>query len=135
MSEYSYQTVVPIRFRDIDSMGQVNNAVYVTYLEQARRNYFADILDLRLKFVDTVLAHLSMDYCAPIDGENDVVIEMCVSSLGSSSIGMEYEIKDGDTVAATAKTVQVTIDDETGDSRELPEEWRARIEAYKGLAD
>lgn len=133
MPEFSYRTVVPVRFRDIDVLGHVNNAVYATYLEQARRDYFADVLDCRLEMVDIVLAHLSVDFRTPIDGKNDVVIAMSVPTLGESSIPMEYQVRHGDAVAATAETVLVAIDGESESSRELPAEWRDRIEAYEGL--
>jgi acyl-CoA thioester hydrolase len=32
-----------VRFRDVDAMGHVNNAVYSTYLEQARIAYLKPI--------------------------------------------------------------------------------------------
>lgn len=126
MSEFSYRTSLQVRFQGLDAMGHVNNSVYATYLEQARRDYFVDVLDLRLEVVDTVLASISIDFCAPIDG--DVTIAMCVSSIGSSSITMEYEVRDGE-------TVQIVIDRETGESRTIPDEWRETIESYEGLSD
>lgn len=135
MSEFSYRTGLQVRFRDLDAMGHVNNAVYATYLEQARRDYFVDVLDLRLEVVDTVLASISIDFCAPIDGDGDVTISICVSSIGSSSIEMEYEVRDGETVAATGETVQVVIDRETGESRTIPDEWREKLESYEELSD
>ena len=33
--------VEKVRFRDLDPMGHVNNAVFLTYLEQARVAFFA----------------------------------------------------------------------------------------------
>jgi acyl-CoA thioester hydrolase len=36
MTGYETEVEIPVRYRDIDSLGHVNNAVYITYLEQAR---------------------------------------------------------------------------------------------------
>jgi len=44
----TYTTDIDVRFRDIDAMGHVNNAVYATYIEQARTEYFRDVLDADL---------------------------------------------------------------------------------------
>jgi len=43
----TYTTEIDVRFRDIDAMGHVNNAVYATYIEQARTEYFRDVLRRR----------------------------------------------------------------------------------------
>jgi len=130
-------TEIGIRFRDIDAMKHVNNAVYATYLEQARAEYARDVLDLDLDEVDTVLATLSIDYRAPLElSDSPVEVRLTVSDLGESGIPMEYELRGNggsDPLAATAETVQVAFDRETGDSRPLPDAWRDRIAAYHGL--
>lgn len=36
-----YETHIPLRWGDMDSYGHVNNATFITYLEQARVNAFA----------------------------------------------------------------------------------------------
>ena len=63
MSEFS--TDIQVRFRDIDAMGHVNNAVYATYVEQARTEYFEEILEEGLDAVSTVLASLELSYERP----------------------------------------------------------------------
>lgn len=129
-----YLVDLAVRFRDIDAMGHVNNAVYATYLEHARARYFRDVVGASLVDADTVLAHLSLDYRAPIDLEDETVtVALTVPRLGTSSIPMEYELLVGDEVAATAESVQVVFDRETGTSRPIPEDWRAAIEADQGL--
>ena len=125
--DYDYEMAADVRLRDIDFMGHVNNAVYATYLEEAREAYFRDVVGVSLTDVGTVLATLEIDYARPIEAESDVTIALRVPELGTSSLPMEYEIRtDGDR-AATARTVQVLVDRETGDSRPIPAEWRTRI--------
>ena len=62
MTDFEYETELQVRFRDLDAMGHVNNAVYATYLEQARVDYYADVLGVGLDDIDTVLVNLEIDY-------------------------------------------------------------------------
>ena len=128
--EYQFQTEFRVRFRDIDAMGHVNNAVYSTYLEQARADFFREVLGETLSEVGSVLASLSIDFRAPVEGDDVVTVALGVPELGTSSIPMRYEIRREDgVVAATAETVQVVYDREAGSSMPIPEAWREAIES------
>ena len=35
MAPYKFSTTIEVRFKDVDSLGHVNNAVYLTYFEIA----------------------------------------------------------------------------------------------------
>jgi len=131
MTAFSYSTDIQTRYRDIDGMGHVNNAVYVSYLESARQGYYRDVIGERLDRVDTVVARLAVEYEASIELEQHVEVLVGVDRLGTSSIDMHYEIRaDGD-LAATAETTQVVIDGETGSSTPIPDAWRTEIEANR----
>ena len=40
MAPYKFSTTIEVRFKDVDSLGHVNNAVYLTYFEIARFHYW-----------------------------------------------------------------------------------------------
>ena len=122
-----YTTEIQVRFRDFDPMRHVNNALYVTYLEQARASFYDEVVGVPLAEVDTVLAQLEMSYEKAIDEVDSVTVELSVGELGESSIPMAYEIRAGETRYATGRTVQVYIDRETGDSRRIPDRYRERL--------
>jgi acyl-CoA thioester hydrolase len=127
---YEFVADIQVRFRDLDPMDHVNNAVYASYLEQARSAYFDEVLEESLAAVDTVLASLTIDFHAPIRPGDDASVAVTVPELGDASIPMEYEVRRGDgTVAATATSVQVAYDRETESSRPVPDAWREAIEA------
>jgi acyl-CoA thioester hydrolase len=126
-----YVTRLQVRFRDIDSMGHVNNAVYATYLEQARADYYVDVLGRRLHEVSTVLVSLQIDYRQPIEWGEDVVVALAVAELGESSIPTEYEVRSDGDLAATAETVQVRVD-EAGNATRIEDEWRERMREASG---
>ncbi|WP_255167281.1 acyl-CoA thioesterase [Natrononativus amylolyticus] len=134
MSEFTYEADIDVRLRDVDFMGHVNNAVYATYLEQAREQYFREVLGESLVDTDTVLANLTIDYVRPIQADQTVTVALTVPELGNSSLPIEYEVRaDGERVA-TARTVQVIVDRESGESRPLSESWRERIATHRNEA-
>ncbi|PSQ27314.1 acyl-CoA thioesterase, partial [Halobacteriales archaeon SW_10_68_16] len=55
-------------------MGHVNNAVYATYLEQARIEYIQDVVEGEALAVGAVLADLHVDYERPIEYGETVVV-------------------------------------------------------------
>jgi acyl-CoA thioester hydrolase len=131
MQEDPFTVAVELRYNDVDLLGHVNNAVYASYLEQARVAYLPEVVDVDA--LDGVIAHLEIDYHRPIVLEDDVEVAVAITDVGTSSLTFDYEIRASGEVAATAETVQVAYDAETGEPRQLPEEWRERIREYEGL--
>jgi acyl-CoA thioester hydrolase len=132
MADFEYETELQVRFRDLDAMGHVNNAVYATYLEQARVDYYDEILGVGLDDIDTVLVNLEIDYRHEVKLDDETVtIAMGVRSIGESSVTVTYEVRAGDRVAATAETTQVYVDPEEGGSRPLPEAWVETMESLR----
>ena len=132
MTDFEYETELQVRFRDLDAMGHVNNAVYATYLEQARVDYYADVLGVGLDDIDTVLVNLEIDYRHEVVLDDEAVtIAMGVRSIGESSVVVDYEVRAGDRVAATAETTQVYVDPDEGGSRPLPDAWVEQMESLR----
>jgi len=130
VTDFAYTTEFDVRYRDLDPLNHVNNAVYATYLETARLEYLQSVLDRTFAEGETVLAHLSIDFRRPITLGDAVTVGVRVTDVGRSSIDMEYEVRADGEVAATAETVMVAVED--GEPRPVPEEWRAAIEAFEG---
>jgi acyl-CoA thioester hydrolase len=125
-----YTTEIRVRFRDLDPMQHVNNAVYATYLEQARANYYEDVVGVPLAEIDTVLAEIQVSYEQPIESVGSVVVvALEIDDVGRSSIHMTYEMRpaDGGERYATASSVQVYFDPETGESEPIPDRYRERL--------
>lgn len=131
LDRFEFVTDLRTRFRDIDSMGHVNNAVYATYLEQARADYFEAVIGRPLHEVRTVLVSLEIEFRAPIELGDRVSVGLTVPDLGESSIPMAYAVHGADGPAAVAETVQVPVDAD-GDARPVPGEWRDRIRRQRG---
>jgi acyl-CoA thioester hydrolase len=115
-----------VRFRDVDSMGHVNNAVFLTYLEEAR---IAFLLPLGAEVSSMILARVEIDFRAPLRMGDEVEIGVRPANVGTKSFELEYEVRTRDLVAAEAKTVIVSFDYESGRSIEVPESWREALAA------
>lgn len=133
MDEFNHATEIEVRFRDLDPMNHVNNAVYISYLEEGREKYFEDIIGTTLEDAEIVLAELSIEYDAPITLEESVTVHTRVPSLGDSSFRMENLIETGGGLAATAEMTIVPFDVETERSRPVPSAWRERIRSHENL--
>ncbi len=114
-----------VRFRDLDGMGHVNNAVYSTYLEQARLAWFG--ADEEMPLTDVILARTEIDFRSPLGVGETVAIGVRPSRLGTKSFELEYQLRSEDRLVAEAKSVLVGYDYASGKSRPIPGRWRKRL--------
>ena len=115
-----------VRFRDVDSMGHVNNAVFATYLEQAR---IAFLSPHGAQVADMILARLEIDFRSPAELGETIEIAVTPARIGTKSFDLEYVLRAGARVLAEAKTVLVAYDYGKASSVELPDDWKARLAA------
>lgn len=133
--DHPFTTSVPVRYRDLDPMGHVNNAVYATYIEEARVAYFKSVLGLGLDTVETVVVSLSIEYNQPITLDDELVVEVTVPEIGTTSVSTAYELRvDGD-VVATATVVQVLYDSQQEAPTPIPDNWRSTLAAFENHDD
>ncbi|MFC7071210.1 acyl-CoA thioesterase [Halobaculum lipolyticum] len=125
----TFETTVPVRYRDLDPMGHVNNAVYATYFEEVRTAFFREEVGLDLADSRAVLASLDVDFRAPIEGTGDVRAVLDVAAVGTSSVTFAYELYADGRLAAEGETVQVAVAD--GEPTPLPEDVRDAAERHR----
>jgi acyl-CoA thioester hydrolase len=106
---------LPTRFRDLDALGHVNNAVYITYFEEGRKSFFLSYINEKESAFDFpfILAHIQCDYNRPITLKDAIGLQMWVGSIGNKSFAFLYEIidrKNDSIVYASGKSVQVSFD-------------------------
>jgi len=138
MSEFRFFYPVQIRYADLDTQWHVNNARFLTILEQARLSY---ILQLGLWdgkcFLDlgVIVADIHITYKAPIELEEKIEVALRVSHIGNKSITMENEIrgKQDGSLKAQAEVVLVAYDFRNKQTISVPENWRKKITEFEGL--
>jgi acyl-CoA thioester hydrolase len=115
-----------VRFRDVDALGHVNNAVFLTYLEEARIGF---LVPKGAEAAGMILARVEIDFRAPLRTGDELEIGVRPAGVGTKSFELEYQVRTGETVAAEAKTILVSFDYETGRSVEVPQAWREALAA------
>jgi acyl-CoA thioester hydrolase len=117
-----------VRFRDLDGMAHVNNAVFLTYMESARLEYFKSLGLGKNPLEGMILARAEVDFRSPIELGEQVEVGVRTGRIGAKSFELEQEVRADGRVAAEGKFVIVAYDYTTGRSRELPAEWRETLE-------
>ncbi|WP_349779158.1 thioesterase family protein [Xanthomonas sp. WHRI 7065] len=120
---------ISVRWRDMDSMGHVNNAKYISYLEEARVRWMLGVEGVAMTDrIAPVVAATNVNYKRPLEWPNDILVELFVERLGSSSITIGHRIldqKDEGVLYSDGNVVVVWIDTQTGKSASLPDAVRA----------
>ncbi len=135
MSQETPRFPLDIRFSDLDAMGHVNNAVYFTYFEEARKYIFFKYLrsEARPTF-NFILARSICDYRAPLLLEDRAEIEIWVADVGNKSFTIGYRIVDGEKpgkIYATGESVLVSYDYKAEKSVAIDDEMRGILVSLK----
>ena len=125
-----FEKEIEIRWRDQDAYGHVNNAVFLTYLEEARDEWLTRALADAGDAWDYVLARVEVDFRRELTQDDDRILARCgLLSLGTSSIRTREQLALlGGEVAAEAEAVLVARDRESRRSRPLLQAERDALE-------
>ena len=126
-----HQTRIRIRWRDMDAYGHVNNAVYLTYLEECRDAWAQGLLGAAEGSWDFVLAHVGIEYRSQLtQADGEILVRCRLASIGRSSVRTREEILKADgSLAVEAEAVVVPRDPDADRSRPLTERERALLQA------
>lgn len=127
---------IEVRFADIDAMGHVNNAIYLSYFEQARMHFFAELIGGEWDWSKDgiVLGRNEVDYRHPVFLNDRVEVETRCEAVGDKSMTVSYEVysygrSDKKTLCATGRSVLVGFDYERGVTCRIPDRWRQQLES------
>ena len=138
--DFRFSCLISPRFRDLDAMGHVNNAVYFTYFEIARTGYVKAIghwpvderpMSERFPFI---LLKIECTYLSAARVDEDLLAHLRTSRVGGKSFEFDYLITsaaDGRAVAS-GHSVQVFYDYHSGETRPVSSEFLGLLEAYEG---
>jgi acyl-CoA thioester hydrolase len=125
--------LITVRYSDLDTVRHVNNARYLSYIEDARVSFLREIgLPGGRPKRGRVLARTEIDYVAPIFLEAEPVpveVATSVERVGTRSFTLRQVISHHGTIRARALVVLVAFDVTLGASRLISDEERAALEA------
>jgi acyl-CoA thioester hydrolase len=138
MADFHFYYPIEVRYGDLDPQGHVNNARYLTYLEQTRIAYITHLgLWNGGSFLDfgIILADLHITYRSPILFGQKIQVGARVTRLGNKSMFMDYCIEDVQSgqELASATSVLVGYDYHTCTSIPIPGAWREAIQTFEQI--
>ena len=125
-----FEHQVSVRWRDTDALGHVNNAVYLTYLEEARDAFYLRVLGDPIY----VVVRLEIDFRAEVrHADRTVYVEIAVERLGTTSLTTREILRTADgAVAAEARVITVRWDQDAHAAIPFSDEQRAHLAELAG---
>lgn len=135
MDGFRHITPITVRFKDLDLLRHVNNAVIFTYAETARIKYFFDLgltsLEEGWDSFGLILARIDCNFRVPIEYGQQVAVGSRIVKIGNTSMTLEYRIEADGVLAAAGESILVHFDYGANQKAPIPNEMRATIEAYE----
>lgn len=134
--DFRFHCDIEVRFRDLDAMGHVNNAVYATFFEVARTGY-AKALGLAgsgRELFPFIMLDIHCRFVAPAVLGDTLVAHLRTASVGTKSFVFEYLVtrRNDGAVVATGSSTQVYYDYQQQRTLPVPPEYRERLERLEG---
>ena len=137
IEKFRHKISVKVRFSDLDAMGHVNNASYLSYLEEARLAYYNHVLKMDADNLDfnAVIARIEIDYIDQIRLGDNVEVYTRTAKIGNKSSDVEHLIvvanNGNKKIAAKALTKLVSFDYRKNISVPVSEEAKKTIEEFE----
>jgi acyl-CoA thioester hydrolase len=122
---------IEVRWSDLDAFNHVNNATYLTYLEEARLQWLKRVPGPWFDEQSMpVLAASEVNYRQPIEWPARLSVELRCARLGNSSMTIAHRIVDADDANRLYSDGQVTLvwmNPASGKSVPLPDAIRRSV--------
>lgn len=125
-----FRMPLDVRWRDLDALSHVNNANFMTYVEEARIRWFESAGDGWLSGARApLLAAVQMNFRMPIPYPGQVFVELMTERVGNTSLTLSHRIvgEEG-RLYADGHSVLVWIEVASGRPVPLPDAVRAAAE-------
>ena len=134
LSDYKYKVPISIRFSDIDAVGHVNNAIYLTYFEVARISYWKEAINWDLREKGIIVGRTEVNYLKQITMDDQIACYVRTIRIGNSSFDvMQVLVKitrNGEEICTTGKAVCISYDYAANKSVSIPVIERQRMIEY-----
>ena len=132
--QFRFHISMQVRFRDVDSMNHVNHAVYFSYFEMARCEYWLSLFRLKnLQEINFIVVHAECDYRDPALYGEWIDVYAAITEIRNSSFVMKYEAwtRRPHRLVATGSTIQVLYDYAKNQTKTISPTIRRTIEIFE----
>ncbi|WP_071147225.1 acyl-CoA thioesterase [Bacteroides ihuae] len=133
--EFHHSLPIQLRFNDVDKFGHVNNAVYFTFYDLGKTEYFASVcphVDWNRDAI--VVVNIEATFLSQILPADHVAVQTAVYQIGNKSFHLIQQVIETETneVKCICKSVMVAFDLKKNESKELEDEWKEAICKFEG---
>jgi len=114
--------VIQIRYADLDALGHVNNANYLSYFEIARVYYFEELLGKDWDWVHEgfILAKTQVEFLKSLQLKDCPTVTIVTEEIGNKSFVLSYEIKVHEEIYAKGDSTLVCFDSASNETISIP---------------
>jgi acyl-CoA thioester hydrolase len=124
-----------VRYHECDAQGIVFNANHFAYfdvtLTELWREAFGSYDAMVQSGTDVVVADAQATFLGPVRFDDEVELHFSIAKLGSTSMTSELEERRDGEVLVRGRMVHVFVDPETMQKKEIPDDARERLSAYR----
>jgi len=138
VDKFKHKMEVKVRFNEVDLLGVVNNAVYVSFFEEARIEYtkVVGLMPDNGIFSDGMLYFIvknEINYRSHARYGDELIIYSKISYIKNTSFGFDHLVvkKNTNELIADGKGVIVYVDPETHKSTNLPDSFYKSVKLYE----
>tara|TARA_B110000438_G_scaffold20084_1_gene18380 strand:+ start:42 stop:452 length:411 start_codon:yes stop_codon:yes gene_type:complete len=91
LNDFTFQHSLKTRWRDLDAFRHVNNATFLSYIEDARILFFKRWI-INLKEKSLIVASVKIDYINQLEHPSNIIIGQKVSRIGTKSFDIQSAI-------------------------------------------
>jgi acyl-CoA thioester hydrolase len=123
-----------VRYSECDQQGVVFNAHYFAYFDDALTEVWRDVVvpyrEMVDSGVDVVVAEAKASFRAPARFDDEIELVWRVTKLGTTAMSTRIDVMRGDELLVAGEMRHVFVDAGTSSKREIPPDYRAKLEGY-----
>jgi acyl-CoA thioester hydrolase len=120
-----------VRYHEVDLQGVLFNARFLEIADVAQLEFFRmlgwDLAQLNKSGFDPVVVNVQANFTAPARFDEQLDIAVACTSVGNSSVTLDYIIMRGKSILANISIVHVNVDFGSGKSVPIPDEIAASL--------
>ena len=113
-----------VRYLETDQQGVVFNMWYLGYFDEAMTLFLEQgglaYPDMLAAGYDVQLVHSDIDWQSSLRWPEQARVEVTLGEAGTTSFALTFEVRSGDTLVATGRTVYVVVATDGSGKRPIP---------------
>ncbi|MCQ2343790.1 MAG: acyl-CoA thioesterase [Paludibacteraceae bacterium] len=126
-----HSTPIQVRFNDADALGHINNAVYLSYFDMGKTDYFSNLHKqcYYTEPIDIIIAHIDIDFKAQGMLHEPLEVRTEITHIGNKSMNIHQQVVNSETgeVKCDGNTVMVGYDFAKHCTARISDRWRNAI--------